>query len=112
MGFAAGGGWSGTEEDICKFFENCGEISQCELLYTHDGKSRGIAFVTFRTKSALQAALQLSGTHLKGRTINVSETTGQGKRESTGKGKGKDKGKSKGKTKDKDKGDSGIGFES
>jgi RNA recognition motif-containing protein len=91
------------------FFSGCGEISQCDLLYTHAGQSRGIAFVTFASRSSLSAALALSDTDFGGRPIKVSEATGHGKRDTPGKSKGKGKG---GKDKGKETSTKSIGFES
>merc|ERR1711972_828112 len=84
--------FSVDETAIKNFFSGCGEISQCELLYTHDGKSRGIAFITFASRAALRSALALSESDFNGRPVKVSEATGVGRRESKGKGKGKYKG--------------------
>ncbi len=87
--------FSANETSIQEFFEGCGDIFQCDLLYTHDGKSRGIAFVNFATRAGLEAALKLNGQTFRGRAIKVSEAVGHGKRERSGKGKGKGKDKGK-----------------
>jgi len=84
--------FSATEEAIQEFFVGCGDISKCDLLHTHEGKSRGIAFISFTASAGLQAALKLNGHVFRGRPIKVSEAAGQGAREKGSKGKGKAKG--------------------
>ena len=42
-----------------------------------DGKPKGIAFVKFNKKSALNAALELTGTEHLGRAIKVEEARGK-----------------------------------
>lgn len=90
--------FAATEGEISKFFAGCGEVSQCDLLYTHEGKSRGIAFLTFASRASLDAALRLSDSEFGGRPIKVSEAVGAGKRDGAGKGKGKSKDKGRDKS--------------
>merc|ERR1712007_138791 len=58
-----------------------------------EGKPRGIAFITYKTKVGVDAALKFNGTDYGGRTLRVN-IAGQGGK---GDGKGKD-GKGKGKS--------------
>jgi RNA recognition motif-containing protein len=58
-------------------FEPCGEILNLNLLMRPDGKPKGIAFVKFGFRSALNAALELTGTEHYGRQIKVEEARGR-----------------------------------
>merc|ERR1719222_1085578 len=89
--FVGGIPWSVTEEGFKKDFLECGEIERLNMLKNEEGKPKGIAFITFKTKAGVEAALKYDGDDYGGRTLKVN-LAGQG-------GKGKD-GKSKGKGKD------------
>merc|ERR1712228_399758 len=89
--FVGGIPWSVTEEIFKKDFLECGEIEKLNFLKNEEGKPKGIAFITFKTKAGVDAALKFDGDEYGGRTLKVN-LAGQG-------GKGKD-GKSKGKGKD------------
>jgi len=89
--FVGGIPWSVTEETFKKDFLECGEIEKLNFLLNDEGKPKGIAFITFKTKAGVDAALKFDGDDYGGRTLKVN-LAGQG-------GKGKD-GKSKGKGKD------------
>ena len=71
------------------------------------GRYKGIAFITFKTKEAVEKALKFDGDDYGGRPLKVAMSTprgDKGKGKGDGKGKGKDKGKGKGKDKGKGKG--------
>merc|ERR1712048_112630 len=76
----------------------CGEIEKLNFLLNEEGKPKGIAFITFKSKAGVDAALKYDGDDYGGRTLKVN-LAGQGGKGKDGKakGKGKDgKGKSKG----------------
>ena len=45
------------DSDIRALFEECGDILNVNLLMRPDGKSKGMAFVKFSKKSAMNKAL-------------------------------------------------------
>merc|ERR1711920_161356 len=57
------------------------------------GKPKGIAFITFKTKAGVDAALKFDGDEYGGRTLKVN-LAGQGGKGKDGKSKGKGKGNS------------------
>jgi len=114
-------------------FGQCGEVTQVLICRNDKGKSQGFGFVEFATSNDAQAALLMTDSVLKGRSLVVSKSQraitqkkdkdgeekdnsneqdeedvasfGKGGSKSKSKGsKGKDKGKGKGKDKGKDKG--------
>lgn len=95
--FVGGLPWSVDEDTLRNDFAECGELADCHLvLDKQTGKSRGLAFVTFKTEAGVQAALAYHGTDYWGRRLDVrrAETRGRGNGEEQGKhGKGKGKGK-------------------
>merc|ERR1712187_1060453 len=99
--FVGGLPFAVEEATLRKDFEECGEIESLRLPLNEEGKPRGIAFVTYKDKEAVDKALAFDGTDYGGRTLRVN-LAGQGKGDSKGKGKdGKDKGKdAKGEGKD------------
>ncbi|CAJ1445674.1 unnamed protein product [Effrenium voratum] len=105
-----------------KKFEACGEIASIET-------PKKLAFLTFKSREALEKALKMDGDKFNGEAFKVREAMdnrkqgkeksngtggerstgnkpgkGKGKNKGKGKGKGKEKGKGKGKDKGKDKG--------
>merc|ERR1712072_1583861 len=67
------------------------------MLMNEDGRPRGIAFITYKSKEGVEAALKFDGTDYGGRTLKVNLAGNKGD-----KGKGKSKG-------DKGKGEKGKG---
>merc|ERR1712226_1126714 len=110
--------FSAPKATLSNYFAECGKILSFDLLLTQEGKSRGIAFVTFADQAGLEAALERHGVEYSGRALKVSKAMGVGKREGSakgkdgaalnakGKGKGSSKGNEKGEGKDKGKGTS------
>merc|ERR1711959_138721 len=89
--FVGGVPFSCSEETLRKDFAECGEIEKLNLPLNDDGRPKGIAFITYKTKEGVAAALKFDGDEYGGRTLKVN-LAGQG---SKGKGKG-EKGKGKG----------------
>jgi nucleolin len=70
--FCSGLPYDGTEADIRKFFQGCGEIVDVRAPTYHDtGRLRGYAHVDFATLAAAAAALKLDGKYLRDRFVNV-----------------------------------------
>eukprot|EP00928_Gymnodinium_smaydae_P022244 TRINITY_DN1873_c0_g1_i1.p1 TRINITY_DN1873_c0_g1~~TRINITY_DN1873_c0_g1_i1.p1 ORF type:complete len:460 (-),score=143.66 TRINITY_DN1873_c0_g1_i1:354-1733(-) len=104
--FVSGIPWSCEESALKKDFAECGKITKLNMPMNDQGKPRGIAFITFETKDAVQAALKFDGTEYGSRTLAVKMA------DKGGKGKGKDgKGKSKGKVEGFEVFVSGLPFE-
>lgn len=55
------------DSDIRELFSGCGDILSVNLLMRPDGKTKGMAFVKFSKKSALNKALELHHTEHLGR---------------------------------------------
>merc|ERR1711937_808120 len=94
--FIGGIPFSATEDVLRKDFSECGEIEKMNVPMNDEGKPRGIAFITFKSKAGVEAALKFDGDEYGGRTLKVNIA---GQKGDKGKGKGKDKGKDKGKGK-------------
>ncbi|MCF6765838.1 RNA-binding protein [Thiotrichales bacterium 19S3-7] len=62
-----------SEADLHDAFGDCGEIQEVKLITDRDtGRSKGFAFITFASEDAVQDALELNGTELDNRRVNVS----------------------------------------
>merc|ERR1712150_419822 len=72
------------EETLRNDFSECGNILRLDLPMA-DGRSRGVAFITFADQSGVDAALKYSDTEYSGRYVNVLV---RGDRPPKGKGKG------------------------
>jgi cold-inducible RNA-binding protein len=64
-----------TEEDLEKFFAQCGGVAQVEVATDRrSGTPRGYAFVVMESSEAAEAAVQqLNGKDFLGRRITVAE---------------------------------------
>lgn len=60
-----------SEDELRRFFGNCGDITQVKLLMRDDGKSRGRGFIKFSDEKGLKNALKLNGTDMMGRKVVV-----------------------------------------
>jgi nucleolin len=65
--------WKTDENSLAEFFGTYGTVTKTKLLYTPDGKSKGIAFVEFSSNSEAKAALD-DGANLNcdGRDLTVN----------------------------------------
>jgi len=94
-------------------FSECGEIEKLLMPTGDDGKRKGIAFITFKTKEAVKRALEFNGDEYGGRSLTVALGKSITKDSKPEKGKGKgDKGKGKGEKgagKNQGKGEKGAG---
>ena len=63
------------ENDIGNFLEeNFGEVARVNLLKNEDGRSKGLAFISFETEEALLKAIEGTGIEFMGRSINIEKT--------------------------------------
>ena len=93
--FVRGLPFATTEEALNKDFGECGEILSCRMPLNDEGSCKGIAFIKFTDKEAMDKAIEFNETDYGGRTIFCVPAGDKPE----GKGKGKD-GKDKGKGKD------------
>eukprot|EP00928_Gymnodinium_smaydae_P072438 TRINITY_DN55797_c0_g1_i1.p1 TRINITY_DN55797_c0_g1~~TRINITY_DN55797_c0_g1_i1.p1 ORF type:complete len:450 (+),score=130.00 TRINITY_DN55797_c0_g1_i1:43-1392(+) len=73
--FVSGLPFKAEEATIRKDFAECGEIAKLVMPKTEDGRSKGIAFVTYRSLEGLEAALAFHGTDYGGRLLTVRRAT-------------------------------------
>jgi len=73
--YVSGLPWKATADDIKKDFAKCGDIKNLKLLQNEQGKSKGVAFITFKTPEGMTAAIGKNGDKetYPGRVINVSK---------------------------------------
>jgi len=64
-----------SQSEIEDFFGDCGTIENVNLVKDRDGRNKGIAFVKFSNKGALDKAVAKSGSDLGGRDIVVQPAT-------------------------------------
>ncbi|XP_039071234.1 28 kDa ribonucleoprotein, chloroplastic-like [Hibiscus syriacus] len=71
--------WSVTSETLTQAFQEYGNVVGARVLYDGDtGRSRGYGFVSYSTKSEMEAAIQsLNGVELEGRALLVSLAQGR-----------------------------------
>jgi len=75
-----------TDDDVRALFAECGEISEIRW-GTKEGQFAGFGFVEFADPSAVDKAVELTGTELGGRSINVDRAN-----QRDGGGRGGDRG--------------------
>ncbi|EPS60926.1 hypothetical protein M569_13875, partial [Genlisea aurea] len=71
--------WSVTSESLREAFQQYGTVVGARVLYDGEtGRSRGYGFVSYDTKTAMEAALKtLDGAELEGRAIRISLAQGK-----------------------------------
>ncbi|KAK5840812.1 28 kDa ribonucleoprotein, chloroplastic [Gossypium arboreum] len=71
--------WSVTSEILTQAFQEYGNVVGARVLYDGEtGRSRGYGFVSYSTKSEMEAAIQsLNGVELEGRALRVSLAQGR-----------------------------------
>ncbi|KAL4507250.1 hypothetical protein ABPG72_002043 [Tetrahymena utriculariae] len=63
------------ENDIGNFLdENCGPVSRVNLLKNEQGRSKGIAFISFETEEGCNKAVELSNSEFMSRFITIEKT--------------------------------------
>jgi nucleolin len=93
--FVGGLSYQSTNETVAEFFGQCGNISGVRIATDQDGNPRGFAHVEFDTPEAVQAALQMTGQQLDGRSIRVDMAGAKGEKPAGGRFGG-DRGGSRG----------------
>ena len=73
--FVGGLAWATNDESLHDAFAQYGEVSEAKVILEREtGRSRGFGFVTFSDDAAaVEAAAQMDGASLDGRTIRVNE---------------------------------------
>lgn len=66
------------QETLQNEFEKCGTVKNLKLLQDSDGKSRGIAFVTYESKDAFTKALEYNNVEYAGRRLKVQRAEEKG----------------------------------
>ena len=67
-----------TENDLKKFFKDCGKVVDVRLAKKPDGKLKGFAHVDFETKEAVDKAVEKNGQELQGRALKVDKSERKG----------------------------------
>ncbi len=77
--FVGGLSWDTTDDGLRSAFEAFGEVLEAKVITDREtGRSRGFGFVTYAsTGDADKARVELNGTELDGRTINVDVAQGR-----------------------------------
>jgi len=93
--FVGGFPFDTTEMTLRRDFQECGEITKCTFPKDAEGKRRGIAYVTFKTKAGQEAACKFDRSDYGGRILMVNKVGKPKKGADKGNGKGQEgKGKS------------------
>jgi RNA recognition motif-containing protein len=66
--------FSATEEEIAEIFKDCGKIHHVRIPRDPEGKSRGIAYITFDTQEAVDLALKFNKAQFGKQTITVQSS--------------------------------------
>lgn len=72
-----------TEEQLRKFFEQCGAIDDIRIVRKSGGASKGFAYVEFSQHSALELALKMDREPIQGRPVYVSKCVQKGAKTTT-----------------------------
>jgi cold-inducible RNA-binding protein len=89
--FVGGLSWGTTDDGLHQAFERFGEIVEAKVITDREtGRSRGFGFVSFTNDdSAVNAATEMNGATLDGRTIRVNEAENQAPKQRGGGGGGR-----------------------
>ncbi|MBT3581988.1 RNA-binding protein [bacterium] len=82
-----------TEQDLETEFSKYGELQEVKLISDMEtGRSKGFAFLTYKTQEAMEAALEKNGEEIGGRALRVNKAeerkprTDRGNRDNSGYG--------------------------
>jgi nucleolin len=82
-----------TENDLKKFFKDCGKVLDVRIAKKPDGKLKGFAHVDFETKEGMEKAVEKNGKELQGRALKVDKSSsgngGRGNGGNRGQGRGR-----------------------
>ena len=67
-----------TENDLKKFFKDCGKVVDVRIAKKPDGKLKGFAHVDFETKEGMEKAVEKNGKELQGRALKIDQSTSGG----------------------------------
>ena len=81
-----------TENDLKKFFKDCGKVVEVRIAKKPDGKLKGFAHVDFETKEAMEKAVEKNGKELQGRPLKIDQSTSGNSRGGNKGGQGRGRG--------------------
>jgi nucleolin len=64
-----------TENDLKKFFKDCGKVLDVRLAKKPDGKLKGFAHVDFENKEAMEKAVEKNGQEMQGRALKIDKSS-------------------------------------
>ena len=78
-----------NENDLKKFFKDCGKVVDVRIAKKPDGKLKGFAHVDFENKEAVDKAVEKNGQELQGRALKIDRSqSGKGGAGGNGNGGG------------------------
>ena len=63
-----------TDNDLKKFFKDCGKVVDVRIAKKPDGKLKGFAHVDFENKEAVDKAVEKNGQELQGRALKIDRS--------------------------------------
>merc|ERR1712129_17916 len=64
--------YSATPEELQEFFAGCGTVNRVTILCGKGGQPKGFAYIEFAEVEAVDAAVALTESDFKGRTLKIS----------------------------------------
>jgi nucleolin len=65
-----------TDNDLKKFFKDCGKVVDVRIAKKPDGKLKGFAHIDFENKEAVDKAVEKNGEELQGRPLKIDRSKG------------------------------------
>ena len=65
-----------NENDLKKFFKDCGKVVDVRIAKKPDGKLKGFAHLDFDSKESVDKAIEKNGEELKGRPLKIDRAQG------------------------------------
>jgi cold-inducible RNA-binding protein len=63
-----------TQEELESEFSQYGDIEEVRLISDREtGRSKGFAFISYKTEDAMEAALKKNGEEIDGRTLRINK---------------------------------------
>jgi len=81
-----------TENDLKKFFKDCGKVVDVRIAKKPDGKLKGFAHVDFETKEGMEKAVEKNGNELQGRALKIDKSSSGNGKGGNGGNRGKGRG--------------------